>query len=305
MLEWIKEAGTILPDNPDTKRHLYCFIGSFLFHAAVIILVILLFKPVEFHVYEKVTPVFIAPPVKLPLSSLDRLFSEGEGPWPETAGREGQPEPSGAGEGRGAGTDLAGMPIRALEPGAASKGGTASLPPEMVSKFRLDPSQKEESRFTLNINPEQKQTSEPGGQAMLDTIDVRSILQKNALTARPLRTYPPGKPRIGLPSRGRSAAGLAVEYDISPWAEDAVARIQRNWLIPAVNGDYEKRAVEITVVIAKSGELLSASIRNSSSKSYLDAAALNAIKMSTPFPALPEDFPLERLEADLLFQYYE
>jgi len=63
--------------------------------------------------------------------------------------------------------------------------------------------------------------------------------------------------------------------------------------------------VEIAVVIARSGKIFSLGIRNSSSKPYLDSAALHAVKMSVPFPALPDDFPLERMEAAFLFQYYE
>ena len=59
------------------------------------------------------------------------------------------------------------------------------------------------------------------------------------------------------------------------------------------------------MIVAKSGELLSFEIRNSSGLRHLDMAALNAIKLSIPLPALPYDFPLERLVADLLFQYYE
>jgi TonB family protein len=139
----------------------------------------------------------------------------------------------------------------------------------------------------------------------IDELNLLSYLQSDPAQAQPLRGDPSRTIRAGISPRSQSVAGNVVEYNITPWADSAVARIQRNWLIPPSQGKEEKKAVEISVVVAKSGELLSSEIRNSSGIQRLDMAALNAIKMSSPLPALPDDFPLDCLEADLLFQYYE
>ncbi|MBN1225162.1 MAG: TonB C-terminal domain-containing protein [Candidatus Aminicenantes bacterium] len=305
MIEWIKEAGKILPENPDFKRRLFCFIGSVLFHAVVLFLIVTFFSPVEFRLYEKVADVIIAPPLKLPLSAAERMLTGEEESSGDGEGRSAGQNPSGKEGAAGTERDLAELPLRALKKRAESKGGVSSLPPDMVSHFRLDPPREEKSGFTLHINPDENKPAEPGGELPLDALDLQRHIALSPSLTRPLRSYHPGKSGAGISSRSLTPAGQAAGYDLTPWAEGVVARIQRNWDIPSIQGEYEKRSVEITVVIDKSGEILSLRIRNSSSKPYLDTAALNAIKMSTPFPALPGDFPLDRLEADFLFQYYE
>jgi protein TonB len=95
------------------------------------------------------------------------------------------------------------------------------------------------------------------------------------------------------------------QIDISPWARDVVEKIQKNWAIPASQDEGRKSVVEITVTIGKNGDLLNVGIRNSSAHPTLDQAALNAVRMSAPFPELPDDFPNDNLEAHFLFRYNE
>ena len=259
----------------------------------------------EFQVFEKVTDVIIVPPGRIKLPAIDRALALGEDisipgslPSEQSPGAESDAENTVQDK-----SEIADR--RIIRRGKMPQDKIASLPPELTSKFRLDAPQSEKSGFTLNINPAETEAPETEREMTMDELDLLSYLRSDTSQTQPLRGNPSRKIRAGVSSRGHSAAGNVVEYDITPWAESAVARIQRNWTIPPAKEEENKKAVEISVVVAKSGKLLSFEIRNSSGLRYLDMAALNAIKLSTPLPALPDDFPLDRLEADLLFQYYE
>jgi len=277
-------------------------VGSVLFHALVIGLVISLFSPVEFQVFEKVTEVIIAPKKKILVPPIDSAAAlEGNISSPEVVpGTEQSP-----GEMRTAVGSAAGESEMAAERTVRrARLPRASLPPELTSSFRLDSSRSEESGFTLNIMPAESDEPETQREMTMDELDLLSYLKPDPSRARPLRGIPSRTIQTGGSLRGQ-ATGKPVEYDITPWAERAVARIQRNWIIPLLQDKDNTKAVEIAIVVTKSGELISYEVRNSSGLPPLDTAALNAITLSAPLPALPDDFPLDRLEADLLFQYYE
>ncbi len=93
------------------------------------------------------------------------------------------------------------------------------------------------------------------------------------------------------------------DYDISPWAEKVVNIILTNWIIPYPKEMGVKGVVGISVIIDESGEILSAQVVNSSLILLLDEAALKALKESSPFPSLPEDFPKKSLQAYFEFHY--
>jgi TonB family protein len=274
------------------------------FHAAVIGLVVSLFAPVEFQVYEKVTDVIIASPSRiripssfLPLTQREDVASE------DVFKADPNRAPASAARGTAEGESEF-SPRRTAIRGRLSQEKIATPPPELASKFRLDSTQSAKSGFTLNINPAETKAAEEEREISLDELNLLGYLQSDPAQTRPIRGDPSRTIRAGI-SGDQTAAGDVIEYDITPWAESAIARVQRNWAIPPRQGNEEKKAVEISVSIAKSGELLSFEIRNSSGIPALDLAALRAINLSTPFPQLPDDFPLDRLDADLLFQYYE
>ncbi len=101
--------------------------------------------------------------------------------------------------------------------------------------------------------------------------------------------------------RGRTSFYTAG-YDISPWAEKVVNKIQTNWIIPSPEV-RSKGLVGISVTVEKNGELSSIQMVSSSSVQQLDEAALRAVRMSSPFPSLPDDFPKNNLETYLEFVY--
>lgn len=114
-----------------------------------------------------------------------------------------------------------------------------------------------------------------------------------------------GLTRTGVGGAAQKAGAYfrIEDYDISPWAEQVVNTILSNWIIPYPKEMGVKGVVGISVIIDESGEILSAQVVNSSLILLLDEAALKALKESSPFPSLPEDFPKKSLEAYFEFHY--
>ncbi len=110
---------------------------------------------------------------------------------------------------------------------------------------------------------------------------------------------------IGGAGQKAGASFRIEDYDISPWAERVVNIILANWIIPYPKEMGVKGVVGIFVIIDESGEILSAQVVNSSLILLLDEAALKALKESSPFLPLPEDFPNKSLEAYFEFHYDE
>jgi TonB family protein len=105
---------------------------------------------------------------------------------------------------------------------------------------------------------------------------------------------------------GRQKATLSIPlkgYDITPWATKVIALVERNWILPDVGRLTARTRVRIVLIIRKDGELSSLEISESSSLDVLDDAAVKALRASLPFPALPDDFPGDLLEADFEFAY--
>ncbi len=92
-------------------------------------------------------------------------------------------------------------------------------------------------------------------------------------------------------------------FDITPWAQKVVARINENWFVLPGFKIEENNVVGIVVIFDKYGEVVSAKIKRPSDVQPLDQSALNAIKLSAPYPHLPEQFPGDQLKAFFLFNY--
>ena len=119
-----------------------------------------------------------------------------------------------------------------------------------------------------------------------------------------------GGGRAGRPGRrgaqafiGGAGPSNVRKYDFSPWANAVMNRIQKNWSIAAAGDIAWKGEVGITVVIGKNGNLTLIEVIASSKIDALDQAAVRALELSLPFPALPVDFPDSTLEVYFIFQY--
>jgi hypothetical protein len=94
-------------------------------------------------------------------------------------------------------------------------------------------------------------------------------------------------------------------YDLTPWAQQVVKRINENWLIPAemLPGSEANCEVGIAVTVTKNGQVKTTKIKKASEQEFLNRAALSALDISVPFPALSRFYPNETLEAYFLFNY--
>jgi TonB family protein len=105
---------------------------------------------------------------------------------------------------------------------------------------------------------------------------------------------------------GGQRVGMSIAlkgYDLLPWATSVIDKIQLNWVLPAVPEVPDKARISMIVVIKKTGELDSIEILEGTSVEALDQAALEALRSSLPFPALPADFPGDLLEITFEFLY--
>lgn len=115
----------------------------------------------------------------------------------------------------------------------------------------------------------------------------------------------------GLPSaggfgrsgaRGRPSVSPSVKgYDISPWARAVVDLIQKNWVVPPAVAPKPNEAVEISLLILKSGAVSAIMIVSPSDDRLFNQSARDAIEESLPFPPLPSDFPESSLELFFVF----
>lgn len=168
----------------------------------------------------------------------------------------------------------------------------SDLPPESILDFSLDFGKTQE---------------------ILDEID-RARLEKSIKQLKHLRSGffsigfskdSPGLTGYSAGGAGQTArASFRIEdYDLTPWAEKVVNKILISWIIPYPQEMKIKGVVGISAVIDRDGEVMSARVVNSSFVLLLDEAALKALRASSPFPALPKDFPQDKLEAFFEFHY--
>lgn len=108
-----------------------------------------------------------------------------------------------------------------------------------------------------------------------------------------------------VPGEGGGGQGFfnVKHYNLRPWAKQALSRIQENWSIPSITKQNTGDHVEITVLIEKDGTISSMQIKKSSTVGTLDQAAIHALRLSSPLPQLPKDFPLKNLTASFKFNY--
>lgn len=115
----------------------------------------------------------------------------------------------------------------------------------------------------------------------------------------------PGRPgKTGAKAYiGGPAPANIQKVDLSRWANAVMNRIQKNWSISTAGDFTWKGEVGITVLVGKTGNLTLIEVIAPSKNDALDQAAMRALEMSAPFPALPAEFPDSSLEVYFIFQY--
>jgi len=71
--------------------------------------------------------------------------------------------------------------------------------------------------------------------------------------------------------------------------------------VPVEPASGSTAAVEIVVVILRSGEIASVEVAAASEDRDFNLAAREAVEMSSPLPRLPDGFPAASLEVSLIF----
>jgi TonB family protein len=295
----------LLQDKSELLKHGLSLLASLVIHGVLIFFLAIFFVSVKILDFrEQVTPAFIVPAEKLHLPKIQGNLPNTQdwgAQFPDLIPRRGRP-----------GREPAAVPEEEKTTGEVREPSAgAAIDDKMTSGFRLD-----------RVLPEKPgSTSDKGPRFSLPQGAVISPIPGAAKTSPPknvdLKQYLYGDLAGlgGLPSaiyygggsgrttlRGRAPASLPVKnYDLSPWARSVIGLIQKNWIIPSTLPPGPTDTVEIAVIILKTGEISSAEILAPSDSKSFDRAALEAVEVSSPLPALPDDFPAARLEISFVF----
>lgn len=92
--------------------------------------------------------------------------------------------------------------------------------------------------------------------------------------------------------------------EFGPWIRRFMARVRRNWFIPAATSSKTGHAT-LTFTVARDGKISNLKIAESSRTPELDRAAFNAVTNANPLEPLPEDYPKEEMAMTTTFYYNE
>jgi len=295
-------------ERPETKLRGISLAISIFFHMAILFVLVKISPPVRIYLYPEVVEVRIVSPEKIYMPRIDRYLEAST--TPEISPQGGLEEPSSPLGERRLGESEMGegqvyMPNLNINKNMENVRKDRSFSGGMTP-FRFTSSSGKTSNFTLRIRnkefkPVDKSEGEPKDKLNLsgfDSGDLSSI-QFNRIKSR-------------KDIRGTRASGLeqsvfdsTEKYDISPWVKEVVDKIRDNWSIAPIKESLAMGEVKIFLSVSKNGELLHLEILNSSELVLFDETALEAVRSSLPFPPLPIEFPHEKLEALLVFQFNE
>jgi TonB family protein len=269
---------------------------SLLFHVAILFLLIKVVPPVRVYLYRQVAEVRIVSPERMYLPRIAGLSEEIQTP--------GVPSQSFM--------DIEDLPqAESPEPGVvylrnlAIGRDTDRLDfAGMIPSFDLVPSPKTEGGFSLGIGPNQPESYEKDEKDISTDLD---FSEYNSPALSSLRFNRIMTRKEGIPSGqlNQNVLGLQEGYDIAPWVKGVVDKIRDNWTLPPIDESIAIGEVKIHVIFGNQGELVSMKIVESSNFQAFDRTAIGAIRSGVPFPPLPDDFPSDRLEAYLVFQFNE
>ena len=295
---------SIFRKRPEILSHGLSLLISVLVHGGVLYLLAIHLgsvKIIEFK--EQVTPVVIVPPppLELPRKARDpaNLPAVIEG-FPEFLPSRTLP--------RDARFQTGELPVLEEPPEAAA---IEAFEPKFSEGFMLDrtPPQKlgiaSADRLRLPIQDRKKGTAAALARtpAPPKDVDWRKYLASSSTGGRWLPYGgPSGGRRVRGDLRGRTTTSPSVKrYNLASWASKAVEVIQKNWDLPPARPSNPDAAVEIVIILQKSGQVSAVEVVASSNDPAFDQAARFAVELSSPLPALPEDFPAASLEIALVF----
>ena len=284
-----------LMNQTNIKERGISILVSLLFHVAIFLLLIKVVPPIRVYLYRQVADVRIVSPETMYLPRIAGLSEE-----IRTSGVSSPSipyeEPSFPGK-----EDL--PQVEFPEPGivylrnlAIGRGTEWQVSSETMPTFDLIPTPRAGGGFSLEIGQKQ-----PESEKMLDL----SAYNLPALSALRFNRNVTGKEGIPTGQLTQNILDQQEGYDIAPWVKGVVDKIRNNWTLPPIDESIAIGEVKIHAIFGKQGALVSVKIVESSDFSAFDRTAIEAILSGVPFPPLPDDFPSDRLEAYLLFQFNE
>lgn len=90
--------------------------------------------------------------------------------------------------------------------------------------------------------------------------------------------------------------------DWNGYMSNVERRVKSNWIPPKGSGG---KIVKTVFKISKNGELLEYKVTQSSGFESLDKSAIDAIRLTAPFQALPEGYAGESVSVEFVFDYHK
>jgi len=267
-----------------------------LFHARITIKILA--------VQSTVSNIKIAPPLTPSLPKI--VGSPGTVPaGGGTASREKAEAPGGGAARRAApeGRPPAGQPASPAVPEPQTQ-AIQSLSSKFQESMAARSRSRQKSELKITLGPPGSKPGPPAG-AKVAPPDFYSYLPGPVGSGA--GSYGTGTAKAGHATGGQKASmSIPLKgYNLTPWAQKVLELVVKNWNLPSVGRLPDKAIVKLTVVFRKNGEIASLEIVEGTALDALDEAALNAVRMSFPFPALPDDFPADLLEASIEFNYHD
>lgn len=273
-------------------------LASLLFHAVILFLLVKIVPPVQVPLFRQVAVVHIVSPQTMYYPRIENLtedYQESRLPSPRIPPENLTVRAKADLEGRG--PDPGVVFLRNLKIGRETESES--------DLFNLTPSSKSKGNFSLGIA---RKKSEPENMDEKANREILDFSKYNSSVLSSLR-FDRVKTRRGekIPSAQLEQTGISRQeaYDFSPWAKDVVDKIRDNWIIPPIDESIAMGEVKIFIVFGKKGDLIEMEIVKSSDFQVFDQTTIEAIRSCAPFPPLPDDFPSDRLEAYLVFQFNE
>jgi len=282
----------------ELKTRGFCFLLSVLVHAIFILLCFIFISTLRVNIYYwKVADVIIVSSEKIfiPEAYIDRLGS---------SDLLNEPVQTKEKMSSGSSTDL-------KNPGTDSKVYTGSSDEsafslEFLPQFKLQLPEFDKldlpQEYELDLSKEVKKQIFPINREdkALKNIDISKYLYSARAGYALSTAYPPVVKKGKGQGQQSNISVQGLSYDLSPWAEQVLAEIQKNWFISPRQKKIFSGRVRLSVLIKKNGNISSVKVITSSAAPLLEKAALKAVNIS-PFPKLPDDYPRKDLEVLIVF----
>jgi TonB family protein len=146
------------------------------------------------------------------------------------------------------------------------------------------------------VEPPQPQTQKPVDRGLLDT-PPKPAGGSLGQSLKNLQQYIKDE-NFDNRQGGKTDTDATIQFDskgldFGPWLRRFEARVRRNWYIPMAAYSLTGR-VSITFYVHRNGALTELEIVKVSGVDSFDAAAFNALKLSTPVDPLPTGYPDEK-----------